>query len=79
MKKTPIQRSQDLLIKDALRHNSERIKQLRTGKTFTELGDIMLREVGAEACQKGYGTTEPIWIGCYAMDYGDINRDGTLN
>jgi hypothetical protein len=47
--------------------------------TFIELGEIMLREAGEEACQSGYGTTDPEWVGRYALDYGDINRDGTLN
>lgn len=48
-------------------------------KTFTQLGEIMLREAGEEACQGGYGTTDPHWVGRYAMDCGDINPDGTLN
>ncbi len=46
---------------------------------FVKLGDIMLREVGAEACQKAYGTTDPEWVGRYALLYGDINEDGTLD
>lgn len=47
--------------------------------SYVELGNIMLREAGAEACQRGYGTTEPEWVGRYAIQYGDIRRDGTLN
>jgi len=47
--------------------------------TFVELGNIMLREAGAEACQAGYGTTDPEWVGRYAIQFGDINPDGTLN
>lgn len=39
----------------------------------------MLAEAGEEACQKGYLTTDPEWVGRYALSYGDINRDGTLN
>jgi len=50
-----------------------------TAKTFVELGNIMLKTAGAEACQKGYGTTDPEWVGRYALDYCDINRDGTTN
>jgi hypothetical protein len=46
---------------------------------YVELGNIMLKEAGEEACQKGYGTTDPEYVGRYAVLYGDINRDGTLN
>jgi hypothetical protein len=46
---------------------------------MVELGDIMLREAGEDACQEGYGTTDPYWVGYYALEYGDINGDGTLN
>lgn len=44
-----------------------------------QLGQIMLQEAGVEACQDGYGTTDPEWVGRYAIEYGDINLDGTLN
>ncbi len=43
------------------------------------LGSIMLKEVGEAACREGYGTTDPFWVGRAALDYGDINEDGTLN
>ena len=55
--------------------NAEQKKPL----TLTELGNIMLEKCGKEACQKGYGTTDPEWVGRYALQYNDINRDGTLN
>ncbi len=48
-------------------------------KTLIELGAIMLREAGAEACQSGYGTTDPYFVGVYALQFGDIRGDGTLN
>lgn len=53
------------------------------GETFKPtnhlgLGLIMLAAVGAEACQRGYGTTEAEWVGRYALGYGDIEQDGTL-
>jgi hypothetical protein len=48
-------------------------------KTYIELGNIMLRRCGAAACQAGYGTTDPEWVGRYAVQYGDIQRDGTVN
>jgi hypothetical protein len=47
--------------------------------TYAQLGHIMLAEAGAEACQNGYGTTDPEWVGRYALDFGDINVDGTVN
>lgn len=47
--------------------------------TFADLGRIMLAEAGAEVCEEGYGTTDPEWVGRYALEYGDTNRDGTLN
>jgi hypothetical protein len=47
--------------------------------TYTELGNIMLKWAGADACQAGYGTTDPEWVGRYALQYGDINTDGTTN
>jgi hypothetical protein len=45
----------------------------------TALGETMLREAGEDACQEGYLTTDPFWVGHYALGYGDINEDGTLN
>jgi hypothetical protein len=50
-----------------------------TVQRFIELGNIMLREAGPDACQRGYGTTDPEWVGRYALAYCDINSDGTLN
>lgn len=47
--------------------------------SFVELGDIMLAEVGEDGCESGYMTTDPYWVGRYAVGYGDINGDGTLN
>ncbi len=46
---------------------------------FIELGEIVLKEAGEEACQIGYSTTDPEWVGRYALVHGDINPDGTLN
>jgi hypothetical protein len=51
----------------------------RKAKTYVELGEIMLATCGSASCQKGYGTTDPEWVGRYALDYCDINKDGTLN
>ena len=48
-------------------------------KTYVELGAIMLVEAGADACQAGYGTIDPYFVGRAAVEYGDINMDGTLN
>jgi hypothetical protein len=45
----------------------------------TQLGEKMLREVGADACREGYGTTDPFWVGHYALGFGDIREDGELN
>ena len=45
----------------------------------TDLGNIVLKEVGADACDIGYGTTDPAEVGWFALAYGDINADGTLN
>lgn len=46
---------------------------------YTKLGEIMLKEAGEDACRDGYGTIDPEWVGRYALDYGDIRPDGTLN
>jgi hypothetical protein len=45
---------------------------------YARLGAIVLREAGEEACQAGYGTTDPEWVGRYAIYYGDIQPDGTM-
>lgn len=50
-----------------------------TETLYRSLGSTMLVETGSEACQSGYGTTDPYWVGRYALDAGDINLDGTLN
>lgn len=54
-------------------------KQEKAPLTLAQLGEIMLKEAGAEACKKGYGTTDPEYVGRYALQYGDINKDGALN
>ena len=43
------------------------------------LGEIVLREAGEAACQSGYLTTDPEWVGRYALQYGDIDDNGTLS
>jgi hypothetical protein len=48
------------------------------GLSHTDLGNIVLKELGEQACQDGYGTTDPAWVGRYALGYGDIEPDGTL-
>src|SRR5688572_29082338 len=53
--------------------------ETRTRLSYTELGLIMLAEAGTDNCRDGYGTTDPEWVGRYALQYGDINPDGTLN
>jgi len=45
----------------------------------TDLGETVLREAGRDACQEGYGTTDPFFVGHNALGYGDINEDGTMN
>jgi hypothetical protein len=45
----------------------------------TALGEKMLAAVGRAACSGGYGTTDPFWVGHYALGYGDIGEDGELN
>jgi hypothetical protein len=47
--------------------------------TYQQLGKILLREVGENTCQIGYGTTDLYWVGYYGLAYGDINPDGSLN
>lgn len=48
-------------------------------ENYIRLGNIMLKEAGKDACESGYQTTDPYWVGRYALGYGDINADGTLN
>lgn len=47
--------------------------------TYAKLGTILLDAIGAEACESGYQTTDPYWVGRYGLGYGDINADGSLN
>ena len=54
-------------------------QEVRQRLPYSELGRIMLETHGEEACQKAYGTTVPSWVGEYALQYRDINEDGTLN
>lgn len=51
---------------------------LTEAERHRRLGAIMLREVGPSVCEAGYGTTDPEWVGRYALGYGDIEQDGTL-
>lgn len=46
---------------------------------YVRLGKILLQEAGTQACEDGYGTTDPEWVGRYGIAYGDIRPDGTLN
>lgn len=46
---------------------------------YDEIGQRILDECGIIACEDGYGTTDPYWVGRYAVECGDANRDGTLN
>ena len=48
-------------------------------QALIRLGEIMLAEAGEDVCQEGYGTIDPYWVGRYALGFGDINPDGTLN
>jgi len=45
----------------------------------TALGEKVLTAVGRSACSGGYGTTDPFWVGHYALGYGDINEDGEMS
>lgn len=47
--------------------------------TYTEIGQKMLDTFGEKACDDAYSTTDPHWIGRFAVRYGDADRDGTLN
>jgi hypothetical protein len=53
--------------------------ETRVRLSYVELGKIVLDAHGSDACQSGYGTTDPEWVGRNALNYGDINPDGTLN
>ena len=57
----------------------EEVKAPPAKLTLVQLGEIMLRESGAAACQSGYGTVDPEWVGRYALQHGDIRPDGVLN
>lgn len=54
-------------------------REKRTRLPYVELGNKMLAALGAETCQKAYSTNDPEWVGRYALQYGDINGDGTFN
>jgi hypothetical protein len=58
---------------------AERKVKMKGRLSFIDLGKIMLNQFGDAACQAGYGTVDPEWVGRNAVQYGDINRDGTLN
>lgn len=47
--------------------------------TYAQIGQMILDTIGESACEDGYATTDPHWVGRYAVQYGDANRDGTLN
>lgn len=47
--------------------------------TYTEIGQKMLDTFGEKACDDAYSTTDPEWVGRFAVRYGDADRDGTLN
>lgn len=48
-------------------------------KTLAELGQIMIDSHGTVVVEDVYGTTDPTLVGRHALDYGDINGDGTTN
>lgn len=50
-----------------------------TRERAIELGNILLAEAGPDACEAGYGTTDPEWVGRYGIEYCDINADGSVN
>lgn len=43
------------------------------------LGEAVLEAAGRDACQEGYGTTDPFWVGHYALGYGDVDESGEMN
>lgn len=45
---------------------------------YEELGKIVLKLVGEQSCQEGYLTTDPYWVGRYALGYGDVDEEGNL-
>lgn len=51
----------------------------RTRLPYVELGNIILKKFGEDACLNGYGTADPGRVGQYALQAGDINPDGTTN
>ena len=46
---------------------------------YEALGRIVLNDAGDAACVEGYGTADPYWVGRYALQFGDVNADGTVN
>lgn len=53
-------------------------RRAREREHLVSLGKIVLREVGEELTRKAYGTTDPEWVGRYALQYGDITPNGNL-
>lgn len=47
--------------------------------TYAEIGQMILDTYGVIGCEESYGTSDPHWVGRYAVQYGDADRDGTLN
>lgn len=58
------------------------VKQQTNMKTFKELGEIILQACGEQAVRSGYqisGEIDLAYVGQCALQFGDINKDGTLN
>lgn len=53
--------------------------ETRTRLTYEELGQIMIKACGIARCIEAYQCKDARGIGIYALQYGDINPDGTLN
>jgi len=53
--------------------------ETRKRLSYKELGEIMLKAAGEQACANGYQTTDPEEVGRQALNFGDIRPDGTLN
>ena len=43
------------------------------------IGLALIEQEGRAVVEAAYGTTDPEWVGRYALRYGDANADGTLN
>lgn len=57
---------------------SERERIVMSVEEYVVLGEIVLAAFGADACQSGYKTADPEYVGRYALAYGDITKDGEL-